>query len=671
MIDKILCKMNNLISKSSKIGVCLFIGYAILSSVVRGDTQNEGDSSMPELFSKYIGRGYDILFGYPLPNNELVEDPGFKEVIFDTKSSINVVSEDVCQKGEYFNFIEDINDVMNLAMDNINVDDLNLDIKPFSASMPYRSYFTDLEIKKKKYIVALNTCLHRYAVHNLRDSTKYINKDFLLDSEKLPIFPDKINQENKCSNVTYLSDTTNEHCIKTLKPWIEFFQKYGTHVVLSAHFGGKSINTLEVTLQKLEEVKIYNYKYPIRNIPYLNVFKAPSLLRDVFNSNKRVNSNKVRILTGGTNGEDDLNVGNREDEGPAQVRSREDDITKNNFTLDVKGGSEMDEKWNELTYEIWKNSIYSNMLPIYLNLISLSSFMRIEKKESYNKALLYYNNIFGMDRENYYFSQDITNVLSDGRQITGSGKGSLILSCPVGYIKSTGLILIFDKSERVKGSKDSAPRVKIHPCYSKGEYDVSCSYISKRSDLTTFGWLYCVKYNFIKFETVYKTSDNMSKEETLEIKCPEGNILSFGFKMKLDQKHNFDKIQVKPCVVGDDKCMVSKMKQNSDYLLWGFCVPLSFRSTSSLQLTYIYENDVTTDVRGECSDVYRNKYDNIFLGFSFSFDNKLETVKISPCEQKTKFCLSKASDQSKSGRYVGMFLLCRYDGGAVRKFAHH
>ncbi|CRG93418.1 perforin like protein 4, putative [Plasmodium gallinaceum] len=617
--------------------ICLFFFY-IFPSIFCYDVKNETNNSKNEIFSKYIGKGYDILFGYPLPNNELIEDPGFREVIFDTRNTINVIQNVACKKDEYLKVIKGINDVMDLAMENINIDDLDANIRPFSASMPYSNYFIDLEIKKKKYAVVQNTCLHSYATLNLGESTKTMNKDFLLDTEKLPVLSKK--KENKCSKILYLYDSSNEHCLNTIKPWIEFFQKYGTHLLISAHFGGKSFNSLEITMEKSEEINIYKYKYYIGNVTYLNIFKAPLVLQDIL---------KMKI-------------------------SRKHDLIKKKIqntkemNLDIRGGNFFDEKWNELTYEIWKNSIYSNYVPVYLDLVSLSSFIRKNKKESYNIALLYYSNLYGTDKENLYLSQNITDVFSEGKQITGSGKGSLILSCPIGYIKSTGFIFSYDTSEKLKNLKNEEPRLKIHPCHNKGEYDISCSYTTKNDNIISFGWMYCVKHNFIKFETIYKESVS-SKENSLDIKCSEGNTLAFGFKMKLKKKENLEKIKVKPCNVGDSKCSIDKTKNNSDYLLWGFCVPLSFRTITSLQVTYISEKNVTTDVSGSCSDIYINKYDNIFLGFTFSFDKDLEKVKASSCSPNSKFCISKINNKNEK-YYVGMFLLCRYDGNQKRKFKY-
>ncbi|KAI4840038.1 perforin-like protein 4 [Plasmodium brasilianum] len=706
--------------------VCLFTACFLLSYTKCNVKTNESNDSNDEIFSKYIGKGYDILFGYPLPNNELIEDPGFKEIIINTSNCIDVINENVCQKGEYFNFIDNINDVTNLAMDNINVDQLDRNIKPFSASMPYSSYFVNLEMEKKKYLVVQNSCVHTYATYNLRNFTNNINKNFLVDIEKLPILSKKKN-EKKCPKLLYLGDPNSEYCSKYIKPWMKFFKKYGTHLVIAAHFGAKSFNTLEITLQKLEQIKIYNYKYPLRDVPYLNVFSFSPLLRDILeeandsnnnnnkkkkNNNNKKNKNKKKKYNKNNN----TNSTNSDREQTPVRGDLEKDIVsmkmgQNNSSnqissLDIRGGTTMDERWNDLTYEIWKNSVYSNIIPIYLDLISLNSFMRIEKKESYKTALLYYNNLYGIDKENFYLSKNITDVLSDGEQITGSAKGSLTLSCPVGYIKSTGFILIINKSEKLKSLNSQGKRIKIQPCDNKGEYDISCAYRTNSIDVVTFGWMYCVKHSFLRFETIYMDSDGRddsddddknngsiggntdgsnndssyggktpSRENSLKIICSEGNTLAFGFKMKLSKKENLEKIKVKPCTAGQNNCTINQTKNDSDYLLWGFCIPLSFHSISLLQLTYIHDANITTNVMGACSNNYINEFDNIFLGFSFSFDYELEEVNVSPCKMNYKFCTSKLDKKKKipkNGKkhYAGMLLLCRYGGAAEKKFTH-
>lgn len=621
------------------------------------------DEKTNEIFSKYLGKGYDILFGYPLPNNELIDDPGFKEVIIDTQLSIDNISNYICKKEEYVDVIEDINDIGYLGMQKINIDDLDNRIKPFSASMPYKSYFEDLEIKKKKYALAQNMCVLNYATYDLKESGNNINKDFVLDIEKLPILTK--NQMKLCTKVLYMNN--NLHCSEGIKSWMKFFEKYGTHVVLSAHFGGMSFNTMEITKRKIEEIKIYKYKYSLWNNPYLNIFKSGSLFQDLsinvdgHKENKKNNSNN------------NINIDEKK-KNDAYIKN---DVLieqyRDNINLEIRGGNNFDEKWRNLTYLVWKNSIYSNIVPIHLDLYSLNTFMPIEKKESYDMALLFYNNLYGIDNENFYLSQDITDVLSEGKQITGSNKGSLILSCPVGYIKSTGLIFVYDSSEKLKTNKSKDPKIKIYPCTNKGQYDIACSYITKKKNIITFGWIYCVKHNFIKFETLYQNNDNIISKDGktfMSLTCTEGNTIAFGFKMKLKKLEKLEKLKIKPCTIGDDQCTINNIKRNSDYLLWGFCVPSSFRSLSSLQLTYIHDDTIQNDIRGACSDIYINKYDNIFLGFTFSFDNKFEQVKTEPCESQSKYCFHIIPKKKKKMYYVGMFLLCRFDGNTNRKFTY-
>ncbi|CAG9479790.1 unnamed protein product [Plasmodium vivax] len=661
-----------------------------IGSSARMDTPSDGSDSGDrfdrgdEPFSKYVGKGYDILFGYPLPNNELVEDPGFRNEIFDTRNSLDIISQVACHRDEYFSFIEGINDVAHLAMDNINVEDVNTSIIPFSASMPYKSYFADLEIGRKKYLVAQNSCVHKYVTYNLRDSTRHINREFLLETEKLPILEKKANGKDFLQG-EYPHREGNQQCAGSIKPWMDFFQKYGTHLVLSAHFGGRSFNALEVSRRTMEEAKIYSYKYALGSVPSLDVFRAAWLQQggpkrggtegsagsvDGVDSVDGIDS--VDSVASG--GDDILNQPNNQlhDQPLNQPpRTRENALGGRAPSLDTRGGNQTFDGWNQLTYAVWKDSIYANLLPVHLELISLSSFMRTGKKESYDKALVYYNSLHGMNKERYYLSQDITDVLADGKQITGSAKGSLILSCPVGYVKSTGFILTYDTSERVRGGaakgRDAA-KIRVYPCLSRGEYDISCSHRNESDAVISFGWLYCVKHSFVKLETFYANGSNKSGGTSLEGKCPEGSSVAFGFKMKLERNKNFPSVKVKACPVGEAKCAISHTKANSDYLLWGFCAPRSFHSISSLQVTYIEESNVMNDVQGACSDMYKNKYDNIFLGFSFSFDNALGSVDVSPCAMKTKDCVHRVSRRAAKS-YTGMFLLCRNDGGARREFS--
>ncbi|VWU52931.1 perforin-like protein 4, partial [Hepatocystis sp. ex Piliocolobus tephrosceles] len=516
----------------------------IFSFILCDDIKLETNYCNNKVFGKYLGKGYDIVMGYPLPDNEFRKDPGFKKVIFNTENSIKVINENSCQRDEYFNFIEDINDIELLTMYNTIMDDMNTNISPFSGSTPYKTYFSNLEIQKKKFLIAQNTCLFCYATYNLNESTQNMNKDFLQDSDSLPILPIGINKKQNCPTELYLKDPNNKKCIKTIKPWIDFFKNYGTHILTSAHFGGQTLNTLEVTLNNLEILKLYKYKLYISNIPYLNIFDFSKLLEGIFKLENTKNGKRNNGLVG--TGQDNKMVSklNNNDENylTEKITNKSNEILnmmdKPDITLDIRGGINSSDNWNEDGYKVWKNSLYNKMVPINLDLISLSSFMRINKKSSYNIALLYYNNLYSTNEKNYYLSQDIVDIYADGRYVTKSGKGSLTLTCPVGYIKSTGFIFSYDPSEDDQENEKSSPsgsdksRIKINPCENVGEYDVSCSYVNKNDDILTFGWMYCVKHKLAVFETLnnsyYHKSNKKIKNNNnnnLEIKCSNGNSL--------------------------------------------------------------------------------------------------------------------------------------------------
>ncbi|VWU52836.1 perforin-like protein 4, putative, partial [Hepatocystis sp. ex Piliocolobus tephrosceles] len=161
-------------------------------------------------------------------------------------------------------------------------------------------------------------------------------------------------------------------------------------------------------------------------------------------------------------------------------------------------------------------------------------------------------------------------------------------------------------------------------------------------------------------------------EKNLEIKCSNGNSLGFGFKIKLGKKDELNKIKIEPCNVGSEKCVMNKKNKNSDFLIWGFCIPSSLNDKMLLELKYTSEQNITRNVRVACTDQHKDKQDNVFFGFSFNFDKELKQINVNSCTMKSKYCLNKIKNNKEKEHikkhYAGTFLLCRSDGGIKRKF---
>lgn len=617
-------------------------------SLCKEDSTNEENEIDYELFSRYLGRGYDILYGYPFPNNEFPEDTGFREEIFETKKITSVIKDFVCKKDEYLTVTTGINDFVNQILFNVNMDNSNFLIRPFSASTPYSHYFKDFELKNKRYVLARNTCSIYYATFNIHVSSDFLHPDFLSTVDQLPILPDELLEKSPRS-VKNLRALENKKYEKYLYSWISFFKKYGTHLLVSARFGSQTLNMLEISGIKAREIKIYNYKYRIGNISTLNVFDFPDLMQELKKPPMGRN-----IIESNNNTSDSTSL--------------------EESSLHIRGGSlNQIYESHELTFDVWKDSVSSHMVPIYLDLLALTNLLPTEKRHSFDYAISFYNDLFGITKESLFLSQRIDEIFFEGHQVIGSSStGPLTLQCPSEFILLTGFIFSFDKSQSTKieinkntNDKEQQNRIHIHPCLNENLTKVSCSFYPKQSNTLSFGWIYCSRKTFLQFETlhknVYKASiDHRDIEEKGTeggsiIRCSSDNILAFGFQASLERKNHLDHIYIKECPFGEDNCMIKEEKNHTDYILFGFCIPSSIQGIQEISTNYLHKKNVETDMYAQCSE---SPEEPLLIGFTFSFDDTLENVLAYLCTYQSKQCENKLGTHKKNS-YVGMFLVCK------------
>lgn len=629
--------------------LCVFVYMVVFFEV--SFCQGNGESVNKDkwnIFHNYLGRGYDVLLGYPFPNSILKNDPGFKEVIITTNhETVNVVEDFTCNRDDYITVIDGINALTNVISYYVNIEDSETEIKQFSGSSPYKFYFENLEMQNKKFAISQNVCLTSYATFNISDSTSHLNKDFLHIVDSLPTLTSEIVSE--CPVHLYKAEPDNEKCIYSIKPWVSFFQKYGTHLLVAAHFGGVAVIIFEISNKKAREIKLNNYKYSVKNVPVLNMKNMPDVLVDDFLDTEQKTNEKKKVEKLST--------------------------TENRFGhIQINGGIDLSFQNEDLTYDTWKTNVQDKFVPIHLDLMLLSALMVHEKHRSFNLALTYYNELFGSSKKSLFFSEDIRRFLNNGIQVTGSAVDQLILTCPENTIVGTGFIITFDNSEEEDeekkkekekshssgiglDSQKTPSRIRVHPCIPEGDDTTSCSYKPRVDTFVSFGWIYCIKEKIELLQTLHKNGEDAELNKPLQLECPESTVLGLGFHIDLDKKSDFTKWEFYNCAFGKKECISPfKVTTKTDSLMWGFCIEDTLKQLQEVTSHFVSKQNVDTDVYLQCVND-DSVFQNIYLGFTFSFTKDMDQIYIDVCDPSTHKCINKMTSLTEKS-YVGALVLC-------------
>ncbi|XP_955479.1 perforin-related protein, putative [Theileria annulata] len=202
---------------------------------------------------EYLGCGYDILFGNPLSDPELLVDPGFRDPII--SYSIMFKKEKLFRKISYSNITNawirplieckrsnsrSVVDSMEKYKDMISVDsDIGVssidESAKFSLSANYSEINDLLKNNKNKIYVDKSYCFLLEAALPIHNSLK-ITKSFATAMNKLS--KDFSNHTKDCNPIKYTDDKNSKDC-KEIKKWMDLFEQFGTHFSYNIKLGGR------------------------------------------------------------------------------------------------------------------------------------------------------------------------------------------------------------------------------------------------------------------------------------------------------------------------------------------------------------------------------------------------------------------------------------------------
>eukprot|EP00375_Theileria_parva_P001301 XP_763972.1 hypothetical protein [Theileria parva strain Muguga] len=367
----------------------------------------------------YLGVGYDSIYANSVGSDSTLLDPGYRAPIIEfawrknsegyspTLGSLHPVGGWVrpvfsCSRSTKINEISNLEELKDSLSASTK---LNGDIpeNSFTGSLEYKNALMNFKSKRQKIYNKTEQCV-RYQVGiplNLKwGYTEYFNRTL----SRLPILSSKVIKNCNIDNKLNLSD---EEC-KSIKPWIKFFEVFGTHFNNQLTLGGKINQTMVFDSSTLEELKKKGIDIEA----------------------------EVRTELGSGNVKLNLDMGGK--------KSRLDEIGQKKMS--VLGGKMPNFPMDDNEFAHWAETVAENPMPIGVVSTSLKTLMHPAMHQSYDQALHQYAILNGISYEKLKMisgnSIELSKEIENGTTIVSWNRDNKI-KCPRGSKVLMGISLIF------------------------------------------------------------------------------------------------------------------------------------------------------------------------------------------------------------------------------------
>ncbi|CRG93416.1 perforin like protein 5, putative [Plasmodium gallinaceum] len=541
-------------------------------------------------FFSYLGMTYDIIKGNPLGDPLFVTDLGYKRYILKDKIELDdMLIDDEKKKSKLYYTVSKRKKIKCLHSKKPNIinelSDINneyksykfpsqFEIYPFNASNYYKLLVEKIN-NGNSIIIDKKICSKYFAsLHEVISDD--LDSFFLSTLNELGNnYQDIKGDIYKCNVQFYKYNKYNKNCLKTITPWITFFNLYGTHLVSEAYFGGIIINNLYV---ENENIKYSSHK--------IKLYKRR--LNPFYNSNSN------------------LYFGS--------IISKEKIIYIKERDLMLNGGNKIifEKSIKQNSYKKWEDSIKGNLAkPVKLIFIPFAEFI-ISKdgKVAYYEALEFYSNLSYSNYNPYNFQLDKSEedlyrmyIKKWNQYIDKNVNFNISSKCKKEDKIISGFIITNKK--KIYGDNTT-----MHICPSSNECSSGINIENDRS--FEFGWILCSYENINEIKQIKKVVNGKG-----EVTCPPQMKIGFGFSITT-QKSISSNISIEPCKSNKKSCKSKNVDENSQSFLWINCFPNSKKKLietleSKSYTKKIYLND-TTIISLKCS---KGKF--IIAGFAVDY----------------------------------------------------
>ncbi|CAA9990168.1 perforin-like protein 5, putative [Plasmodium knowlesi strain H] len=604
------------------------------------------DTSEKEHLISYLGMTYDIIKGNPLGDPLYAVDMGYRRYVL--RNKLNTRSDQECEENEHplsenhggnqdslsytacmrtnvkcssgkemhiINGLDDINKVYKTYKF-----ETQYDIHPFNASNYYRMLVE--RINKGDSIILRKEICVKYLVSLSEGGDDMLDPFFVnMLSELGNNYQNIGGDKYKCDVQSYRNNKYSQDCLKTVTPWMTFFNLYGTHFISGVYYGGRVINNLFVENDYLpkdgRKIRLYTKRLnPFGGVSKRGHHRGILFFGSVISSEKvRHIAQRVVMVEGG--GEGDVEI--------PSMQTGEDNpqAGKNNI--------------RNFSHKKWKNSIKgSSVKPVKLILKPFSDFIKsADEKNAYYKALEFYSNLTYTNYNPYPFQLnrsegdlDKMHIKRWHQYIDKNINFNVMPKCKKGEKILSGFIITNKK--RLYDDNNV-----MHVCPLSRECSSGMNIESDKS--FEFGWVLCSRENPQEIHQMKK----LVQGNNTVITCPSNMKIGFGFSLTM-QKGVHTNMNIEPCGSNVASCGLSpKVGESPQGFLWVNCLPSNkqvllgtLESKSFSEKMHLNDN---TLVRLECS---QGKF--IIAGFAVDYtassmdDYLICPVGSSACELKIR-----------------------------------
>ncbi|SJK85791.1 sporozoite microneme protein 2 [Babesia microti strain RI] len=554
---------------------------------------------------RYLGSGYDIIFGNPIGDPLMMVDPGYRNPIiqleWDKHSTFahnNSLPQPVdgwvrpeisCKQAEKVDHVNTLEDYKKeLSVDAVASSDF-LNFFAFSASGGYKNFAKLVTQEKTRSFILKTYCLRYIAGLEVSTNLK-LTPAFKNAVDKLPVIFDGFEEYSSCPIEKYKANESDTDCESNVRPWMDFFKEFGTHFTSVVHLGGKM--TYQVQMKQSDINKLQEQGVNVdAAIKATCGFGMPNI------------SGKIST------------------KGESTSISKMSDYKVEKMIM-VIGGEPPKDLNDSSNLNNWAKSVAKSPMPIKSELIPIRELFDLhELQQSYNQAIKYYSEVYGISQNDMYEIKGkikgIPEIIKEAQQVTYDGPAPGRVVCPIGTTILFGFSMTITKKKKALDFlKNTSYNVNIVPCVVGNE---KCSGTAQSDSIVKI-WALCSPHPAPLLVQVSSHKNN----GPATVECPKGFVIGMGFGITFPKGLPIMPQDIYPCRNGQTSCTKIPDKDGST-TVWAVCFEsgaievdnLTNNAKAGSSASCEAHDHITSGLVNTCPDDYE-----VLCGFSMALTRK-------------------------------------------------
>ncbi|UKK00118.2 hypothetical protein MACK_000188 [Theileria orientalis] len=568
---------------------------------------------------RYLGSGYDIIFGNPLGDPVVMMDQGYRNPVIKLDWDVEYLNSDganlkephgswvrpefSCRQSETIDHVNTVEDFKK---------ELSIDAQAsygipyffsFSGSTGYKNFVKSTATNKVRTYITKTYCL-RYVAGIVNFNSMDTTEEFRKAVSDLPNYFDS----QACTLELFKNNEDDPLCANSVRPWVKFIKMFGTHFTTIVHLGGKITHQVQINKSDVLDMQQHGVNVDLS----VKAAISPTLL-------------------------DNLNLGTKTESESAR-RSESEHFKYEKQVLVIGGDGLVDSK-DINSLNCWTKDLYKKPMPIQIKLESIKSLLTNDKqRESFEEALKFYSETYGVSPDEIYKKYGrqfgIASLVQKGYQVVYSGNKSGSAVCPPKTVIIMGFTMTIMKKKNFIGKNEFVISITHCPV---GEEKCLVSNDSQMSESRI--WAVCGEDTI----PLLNQQTSVKLDEPATASCPSGYSIAYGFAFSIPKGNKTSSTDSYPCRPGTLSCTHESTDKSATNAVWIACV-----ENGAPQLTDISNHMVSTSSRHCSSKAKDSEYsDNVcptnsklIAGWSmdFSESDSHGFNQIEKCSKNTPGC---------------------------------